>query len=165
MCTLFQTAERITMDQTALRPASVRTEHNAIDGMAAAAACTAGSDSPVRKVQKWLTRMHPCCVNHLPSSLHLHGQQVTSFADSGVRAEVTFWLTPWNKSKWLVSVLTAFTYCLHMGQNCGDCAFFGVVFVLIEYGCCAFAELGSLCAFPQVDIRASPITAAAAEET
>lgn len=72
------------------RPASVRTEHNAIDGMGAAAAYTAGLDSPVRKVQKLLTRMHPCCVNHLPSSLHPHGQQVTSFADNRVRAEVTF---------------------------------------------------------------------------
>lgn len=82
-------------------------------------------------IQKWLTRMHPCCVNYLPSPIHPQEQQVTSFADSRVRAEVTFWLTLWNKSQWLVSVLTAFTYCLHLGQNCRGCIFFGVVFALI----------------------------------
>lgn len=91
MCVLFQTAERIATGQTAPRPASARTEHNAIDATAAAAACTAGSDSPVRKVDIWLTYMHPCCLNsYLPSSLHPHRQQVTSFTDSRVRAEETF---------------------------------------------------------------------------
>lgn len=103
MFVFLQTAKWIALDQTVLRPASVRTEHNAIDAAAAAAACTAGSDSPVRKVQKWL-------MTYLPSSLDAHGQQVPSFADSGARAEATFWLSLWNKSKWLVSVLTAFTY-------------------------------------------------------
>lgn len=48
---LCQTAERIVTVQTALRPASVRTGHGATDTAAAVAACTAGSDCPVKKVQ------------------------------------------------------------------------------------------------------------------
>lgn len=51
ICVLRQTAERIVTGRTVQRPASARTGHSATDATAAVAACTAGSDCPVKKVQ------------------------------------------------------------------------------------------------------------------
>lgn len=160
-CVLCQTAERIVTGQTVQRPASVTTGRSATDATAAVPACTAGSDSLVKKVQWWQTDTHASLLCEQLSQFIITSRWTAGDRLCRLESDQKWhfsWLCEIRENN--VKVLTAFA-------SCRDCTF-SLVSSLFWSNMCVCARWGgltALCVFPQVDLRASPMAAAAAEET
>lgn len=145
------------MGLAARRPASVRMGRSATPAAADVAACTAGSDPPVGKVQYYLTLTHRGNSDSMTPSMRTAGDILPPWSQDrgGILADVV-------KPEQITSI-SADSVTICVGQNCRRCtSHVAVVFLLIK--CEHFVSWAglksSLCAFPQVDLHATLMGAA-----